>query len=74
MQFWLSVKKRLHGELFSPAFSARNIFCKSRFRSDEDYPKSDKVSGIPLTTKDSKRNMMQKVELFRIVYSPVLHY
>ena len=74
MQFWFSVKKRLHGELFSPAFSARNIFCKSRFRSDGDYPRSDKVSGIALTTKDSKRNMMQKVKLFRIVYYPVIHY
>ena len=74
MQFRFSVKKRLKGELFSPSFSARSIFCKSRFRSDGDYPRSDKVSGITLTTKDSKRNMMQKVKLFRIVYNPVLHY
>ena len=27
----------MHGELFSPSFSARNIFCKSRFRTDEEY-------------------------------------
>ena len=64
MKFWFSVKKRLHGELFTPAFSARNIFCKSRFRSDGDYPASDKVSGIKLATEYSKRNIMQKVSVF----------
>ena len=70
------VRKRLHGEVYSPSFSARNIFCKSRFRSDEesynqpnnhlmqDHKKEIKGDFI----KDNKeRNILMKVHL-RIRY------
>ena len=72
------VRKRLHGEVFSPSFSARNIFCKSRFRLDEtsnhnkdNYMKDDTYEDpdISYSHNDSKRNVLLKVCFFLYVYS-----
>ena len=66
------VRKRLHGEVFSPSFSARNIFCKSRFREDDGYYDQEDNNGMDGYHKDSdynyeqndtKRNILMKVAL-----------
>ena len=70
------VRKRLHGEVYSPSFSARNIFCKSRFRSDEELynqPNNDLMQDHQKEIKsdfikdNKERNILMKVHL-RIRY------
>ena len=70
------VRKRLHGEVFSPSFSARNIFCKSRFRLDEtsyedndNYLKDDHYedSDTSYSHNDAKRNVLLKVLLIFVI-------
>ena len=64
------VRKRLHGELYSPSFSARNIFCKSRFRNDETsydqdindvYDDTQKDEENDFNKDDKRRNILMKV-------------
>ena len=64
------VRKRLHGELYSPSFSARNIFCKSRFRNDETaydheindvYDDTQNDEENDLNEGDKRRNILMKV-------------
>ena len=64
------VRKRLHGELYSPSFSARNIFCKSRFRNDETtydqeingvYDDTQKYEENDFNKDDKRRNILMKV-------------
>ena len=64
------VRKRLHGELYSPSFSARNIFCKSRFRNDETaydqeindvYDDTQKNQERDFNEDDKRRNILMKV-------------
>ena len=64
------VRKRLHGELYSPSFSARNIFCKSRFRNDETsydqdindvYDETQKDEENDFNKDDKRRNILMKV-------------
>ena len=66
------VRKRLHGEVYSPSFSARNIFCKSRFRSDEELynqPNDDLMNDHQKEIKsgfikdNKERNILMKVHL-----------
>lgn len=68
--FYEIVRKRLHGELYSPSFSARNIFCKSRFRNDETaydqeindvYDDTQKDEENDFNKEDKRRNILMKV-------------
>ena len=66
------VRKRLHGEVYSPSFSARSIFCKSRFRFDEELYNQENNDLIKDRQKEIKsdfnkdnkeRNILMKVHL-----------